>query len=551
MTNPRASGKRPTDWGEFYKNGQPKEVIVIDDDTPPPSTLPQSSSSRYMPTHANNSHGSTSYSMSSQIPVPTSSGRVTRRTNKRLPSTDLSPNGSIVPRPQANSQYTYQATPIYPSRNQQHLATSSAYSNNGVNSLPGPGTTCDVPPAKKKRKSNAGLKYPAPSTNYPPTYTAPSTSALARDVQDPSNDWDDKDGHFIVHVGKEFTGRYEIVKLLGQGTFGKVVECKDLETGNRCAIKIIRAVQKYRDASKIEARVLSTLKQHDPRNEYKCLHLNDMFDFKNHICMVFDLLGQSIYDWLKDNNFCAFPHNHIQFFARQLLTSVSFLHRLRLIHTDLKPENILLANGAYKHAHYSKSGTKTRRILMNPEIRLIDFGSATFQDEHHSTVVSTRHYRAPEIILGMGWSYPCDIWSVGCILVEFLTGEALFQTHDNLEHLAMMQAVLGPFPEKIIRATHKSSQKYFVRGRLDFPNEETKNPSKKFVRALKPLSSFVEPPNNQASSLAFASDFIDLLRRLLCYDPAERITAAQALRHPYFSYLLNESGEVLATRKTS
>jgi dual-specificity kinase len=131
---------------------------------------------------------------------------------------------------------------------------------------------------------------------------------------------------------------------------------------------------------------------------------------------------------------------------------------------------------------------------MDPEIRLIDFGSATFQDEHHSTVVSTRHYRAPEIILGkdrlwtnerhipispsepaaatrgqsltgstvilhisvnigLGWSYPCDIWSIGCILVEFLTGEALFQTHDNLEHLAMMQAVLGPIPDRLIRAT--------------------------------------------------------------------------------------------------
>lgn len=143
---------------------------------------------------------------------------------------------------------------------------------------------------------------------------------------------------------------------------------------------------------------------------------------------------------------------------------------------------------------------------MDPEIRLIDFGSATFQDEHHSTVVSTRHYRAPEIILGknrwipltekqsgissassnslrnsamapnnwkivtlscfcdilgLGWSYPCDIWSIGCILVEFLTGEALFQTHDNLEHLAMMQAVLGPIPDKLIRATQYVSRPVF------------------------------------------------------------------------------------------
>lgn len=82
-------------------------------------------------------------------------------------------------------------------------------------------------------------------------------------------------------------------------------------------------------------------------------------------------------------------------------------------------------------------------MLLDTEIRLIDFGSATFQDEYHSSVVSTRHYRAPEIILGLGWSFPCDIWSIGCILVEFFTGDALFQTHDNLEHLAMMEAVVG------------------------------------------------------------------------------------------------------------
>jgi len=80
-------------------------------------------------------------------------------------------------------------------------------------------------------------------------------------------------------------------------------------------------------------------------------------------------------------------------------------------------------------------------VLLDTEIRLIDFGSATFQDEYHSSVVSTRHYRAPEIILGLGWSFPCDVWSIGCILVEFFTGDALFQTHDNLEHLAMMEAV--------------------------------------------------------------------------------------------------------------
>lgn len=65
------------------------------------------------------------------------------------------------------------------------------------------------------------------------------------------------------------------------------------------------------------------------------------------------------------------------------------------------------------------------------------------------------------------------------------------------------------------------------------------------------LQSFVEPVSNRAESLSFASDFIDLLRRLLCYDPAERITAAQALRHPYFNYVLAENGEVLAVKRIS
>jgi dual-specificity kinase len=90
-------------------------------------------------------------------------------------------------------------------------------------------------------------------------------------------------------------------------------------------------------------------------------------------------------------------------------------------------------------------------VLEDTNIRLIDFGSATFEQDYHSAVVSTRHYRAPEIILGMGWSYPCDVWSIGCILVEFFTGDALFHTHDNLEHLAMMEAVLGTLPPHLHR----------------------------------------------------------------------------------------------------
>lgn len=247
----------------------------------------------------------------------------------------------------------------------------------------------------------------------------------------------------------------------------------------RVALKVIRSIQKYRDAARIELRVLQTLQRHDPANMYRCIHSKDCFEYKGHICITMRLLGSSIFDFLKHNGFVPFPNSQIQSIAHQLLTSVACtyemyniisiapltprledstltlvaadMHGIHIIHTDLKPENILLRNASYQAFTYNRkipsatskiSRTATqRKVLLNTEICVIDFGSATFEDEYHSSVVSTRHYRAPEIILGLEWSYPCDIWSVGCILVELFTGDALFQTHDNREHLAMMEAV--------------------------------------------------------------------------------------------------------------
>lgn len=124
-------------------------------------------------------------------------------------------------------------------------------------------------------------------------------------------------------VSDSNSGIDQIRKLLGQGTFGKVVEARDRRRSKLVAIKIIRAVQKYRDASRIELRVLQTLKANDPENRNRCIHLRDCFDYRGHICIVMDLLGSSVFDFLKGNNFVPFPNSQIQSFARQLLTSVA------------------------------------------------------------------------------------------------------------------------------------------------------------------------------------------------------------------------------------
>ncbi|TPX30192.1 hypothetical protein SmJEL517_g06188 [Synchytrium microbalum] len=381
--------------------------------------------------------------------------------------------------------------------------------------------------------SRPSSQYHDHSSSYPESY-ASTVSSHPHPVPLPLPPCDDPDGHFVVNINEDLTPRYKILRLLGQGTFGKVVEAFDKHKKMHVAIKIIRSVQKYRDASKIEIKVLQTIKSHDPQNIKRCIHLRDVFDYRNHICMVFEVLSQSVFDFLKENKFLPFSMDQIRDFARQILVAVEFCHSLRLIHTDLKPENLMLEQNAYSARPYKKGTNPNgqpvlRRELNSTYLRLIDFGSAIFEDDYHSSIVSTRHYRAPEIILSMGWSYPCDIWSIGCILVEFFTGEALFQTHDNLEHLAMMEQTLGKFPPEFI-AMVPNSYKYFKGGKLDWPNQEVNRSSKAFVRKLNPLEVTIRP-----TSIPTISSFLSLVRRMLEYDPAQRITAREALNHPFFT----------------
>eukprot|EP00250_Pteridium_aquilinum_P021713 c25203_g1_i14 orf=728-1678(+) len=265
-----------------------------------------------------------------------------------------------------------------------------------------------------------------------------------------------------------------------------------------------------------------------------CVQIRRWFDYRNHICIVFEKLGPSLFDFLRANEYRPFPVDLVRDFGRQLLESVAYMHSLSLIHTDLKPENVLLVSPEYTKVVDRKNTTRhslhMKRVPKSSRVKLIDFGSTTNDRECSFSVVSTRHYRAPEVILGSGWSYPCDIWSVGCILVELCSGEVLFQTHENLEHLAMMERVLGLIPSHIIRRATESAQKYFRHGkRLNWPDRSTSGESIRAVHKLSRLRDLVlEHTDNTGSSL------VDLLERMLKYDPYDRPTAKEALDHPFF-----------------
>ncbi|GMH35532.1 hypothetical protein BSKO_03400 [Bryopsis sp. KO-2023] len=348
---------------------------------------------------------------------------------------------------------------------------------------------------------------------------------------------DDEAGYYTYVCGENLSPRYKILSKLGEGTFGMVLECWDRITKDYVAAKVIRNIDKYRRAAMIELEVLNTLEKNDTEGKRHCISLQRWFDYRGHVCMVFDRLGPSLFDFLQINGYRPFDISKVQQFGQQIFEAVAYMHELSLIHTDLKPENILLEKNGYKRCSSSPASSvgarSAKRVPISSNVKVIDFGSATFNESYHSHIVSTRHYRAPEIILGHGWSFPCDIWSVGTILVELITGETLFHTHENLEHLAMMEQVLGPIPESMSKKCNRQTEKYFVRGRLNWPEGAQSRKNIRSVRSLLKLKALIHELGDK-SVRPHLDLFLDLVGKMLCYEPSKRITAREALKHEFF-----------------
>jgi dual-specificity kinase/CDC-like kinase len=220
---------------------------------------------------------------------------------------------------------------------------------------------------------------------------------------------------------------------------------------------------------------------------------------------------------------------------------VDFLHGFHLIHTDLKPENILLvsneemtygtsSSSSWKKKKKKKNGSVQCIVPVRTKVKLIDFGGATYNDEKKSSIINTRQYRAPEVILGWGWSYPSDLWSVGCIIAELYRGELLFATHDNFEHLALMERAVGPFPRECLdRGTSNSLTRECFDSRGWHKISAVLSPrSIEHVRKMAPVDMLVDERDRR-------SGLGQLLRSLLTIDPKRRATAREALMSPFFS----------------
>ena len=316
-------------------------------------------------------------------------------------------------------------------------------------------------------------------------------------------EYDDKDGNYIIEKEEKLINRYEIIQLLGKGSFGIAIKCFDHQNKENVCIKIIKNQDKSNQQAKIEIKLLEYIKKHDPKQLGNFVQLKKTFIHKGHYCLVFELLANNLYEEIKSINFEGFNLTTIKKFTTQILFSLLCLKHFHIIHCDLKPENILLIE---------KNLTG---------LKLIDFGSSCFTSEKIFCYIQSRFYRAPEILLGLEYDIEIDMWSLGCIVYELYTGYPIFPGENEYDTLYYIMEFFGLPPKNMIISSPKKNlffdkncnplEKSNSFGKIRKPN--TKSISKRLKNADKP--------------------FIKFVKECLKWDRKERLCPLRALRHEW------------------
>uniref|UniRef100_A0A2K6FLD3 mitogen-activated protein kinase n=1 Tax=Propithecus coquereli TaxID=379532 RepID=A0A2K6FLD3_PROCO len=291
----------------------------------------------------------------------------------------------------------------------------------------------------------------------------------------------------------EVPQRLQGLRPVGSGAYGSVCSAYDTRLRQKVAVKklsrpfqsLIHARRTYR-----ELRLLKHLKHEN------VIGLLDVFtpatsieDFSE-VYLVTTLMGADLNNIVKCQ---ALSDEHVKFLVYQLLRGLKYIHSAGIIHRDLKPSNVAVNEDC--------------------ELRILDFGLARQADEEMTGYVATRWYRAPEIMLNwMHYNQTVDIWSVGCIMAELLQGKALFPGNDYIDQLKRIMEVVGtPSPEVLAKISSEHARTY--------------------IQSLPPM------PQKDLSSIFHGANplAIDLLGRMLVLDSDQRVSAAEALAHAYFS----------------
>ncbi|XP_065828877.1 mitogen-activated protein kinase 14-like [Oscarella lobularis] len=299
---------------------------------------------------------------------------------------------------------------------------------------------------------------------------------------------------------------YQQLSPVGIGAYGQVVSALDTKTGNNVAVKKLSRPFQTAIHAKRTFRELRLLKHMHHEN---VINLLDVFtpnagaDTFNDLYLVTPLMGADLNNIIK---FQTLSDDHVQFLVYQVLRGLKYIHSAGIIHRDLKPSNIAVNEDC--------------------ELKILDFGLARTTDEEMTGYVATRWYRAPEIMLNwMHYKQNVDIWSVGCIMAELLTGRSLFPGRDHIDQLTKILQLVGtPGEDFILKISSEHARTYLHQ----LPKMDKQNFATVFVGA-NPLG-------------------IDLLEKMLVLDNEKRITAVEALAHPYFAKYADPSDEPVCAK---
>ncbi|XP_060929958.1 mitogen-activated protein kinase 14A isoform X2 [Limanda limanda] len=291
----------------------------------------------------------------------------------------------------------------------------------------------------------------------------------------------------------EVPERYQSLSPVGSGAYGSVCSAYDRKSNLKIAVKklsrpfqsIIHAKRMYR-----ELRLLKHMKHEN------VIGLLDVFspatslkEFTD-VYLVTHLMGADLNNIVKCQKL---TDDHVQFLIYQILRGLKYIHSADIIHRDLKPSNLAVNEDC--------------------ELKILDFGLARHTDDEMTGYVATRWYRAPEIMLNwMHYNMTVDIWSVGCIMAELLTGRTLFPGTDHINQLQQIMRLTGTPPASLISRMPSHEARNYI---SSLPNMPKRSFADVFVGA-----------NPQA---------VDLLEKMLVLDTDKRITAAEALAHSYFA----------------
>ncbi|XP_057686071.1 homeodomain-interacting protein kinase 2-like [Corythoichthys intestinalis] len=320
------------------------------------------------------------------------------------------------------------------------------------------------------------------------------------------------------------TCNYIMEELLGSGSFGEVVQCRKMSSGETVALKVIKDSSKIEDTQD-EERVLIELKEQGS-DRFNIVCWNDSFTFQGQFCLEFEKLDMSLHQLLE----CRLPLSlmEIRPVLQQLGTALHFLKSVGIVHCDLKPENIMVVD----------------HLQLPLKVKVIDFGLALHASElSRGMTVQSMWYRCPEVLLGHECTEAIDVWSLGCITVELLLGRPLFDGCDEYSMLSQISTTLGKLPGSMLDAGiftscffRKKGKKWRLKNRAEMITTcDGTQPLNKLSDLLE--VHFVRPIKcSDEDWCAMQCDleiFVNLVAAMLQLEQSKRLRPCQILEHPF------------------